>query len=40
MMREGGYLRRLYRVYNDKNYKIQTQAKREISKKISQERAD
>ena len=28
MMREGGYLRRLYRIYNDKNYKIQPQAKK------------
>ena len=29
-MREGGYLRRLYRVFNDKNYQIQPQAKEEI----------
>jgi hypothetical protein len=34
MMREGGYLRRLYRIYNDKNYKIQPQAKEEIIQKI------
>ena len=29
MMREGGYLRRMYRIYNDKNYVIQPQAKEE-----------
>ena len=34
MMREGGYLRRLYRIYNDKNYKIQPRAKDEIIRKI------
>jgi hypothetical protein len=34
MMREGGYLRRLYRIYNDKNYKIQPQAREEIVQKI------
>jgi len=34
MMREGGYLRRLYRVFNDKNYQIQPQAKEEIIQKI------
>ena len=33
-MREGGYLRRLYRVFNDKNYQIQPQAKEEIIQKI------
>jgi hypothetical protein len=34
MMREGGYLRRLYRIYNDKNYVIQPKAKTEIVRKI------
>jgi len=34
MMREGGYLRRMYRIYNDKNYVIQPQAKEEIIRKI------
>ena len=34
MMREGGYLRRLYRIYNDKNYVIKPQAKTEIIRKI------
>jgi hypothetical protein len=35
MMREGGYLRRLYRIYNDKNYVIQPPAKTEIIRKIT-----
>ena len=35
MMREGGYLRRLYRIYNDKNYVIQPKAKTEIIRKIT-----
>lgn len=34
MMREGGYLRRLYRAYNDKNYKLKPEARNEIVNKI------
>ena len=34
MMREGGYLRRLYRVFNDKNYQIAPEAKNSIIQKI------
>ena len=32
--REGGYLRRQYRIYNDKNFKLDPKAKEEIIRKI------
>ena len=32
--REGGYLRRQYRIYNDKNFKLDPDAKKEIVQKI------
>ncbi len=32
--KEGGYLRRQYRIYNDKNFKLDPTAKEEIVQKI------